>query len=286
MTQISIASSAMLVELSIKGWTARKLDKKVSAEVDVAKGTKTQAGNYNKNLLAGTGFLDTITKYAANARAWHVAQTLPWSDSGLRLLPASNFLTYKQQLGELERNYQALVNKFIDAYPNLVSAAAFQLGNLFDRNEYPDADKIASKFSFAYNFFPVPTAGDFRVDIGEESKQQILESCQRAYEERINNAMGEAWSRLHTCLSNISERLTLNSDGTPKIFRDSLVDNAHEICELLTHLNITQDPKLEDARRMLENAIKHHDADSLRGSVVAKEAVKAKVDEILNKFAL
>jgi hypothetical protein len=53
---ISIASSAMLVELSISTWTARKLDKKVSAEVDSAKGTKTSAGNYNKNLLEGTGF--------------------------------------------------------------------------------------------------------------------------------------------------------------------------------------------------------------------------------------
>jgi len=31
---ISIASSAMLVELNISTWTARKLDKKVSAEVD------------------------------------------------------------------------------------------------------------------------------------------------------------------------------------------------------------------------------------------------------------
>jgi hypothetical protein len=141
---ISIASSAMLVELSISTWTARKLDKKVSAEVDSAKGTKTNAGNYNKNLLAGTGFLDTITKYAANARAWHISQTLPWSDNGLRLLPVSNFIAYKEQLNTLETNYKALVDKFIVAYPNLVSAAAFQLGALFDREEYPEAEKIAS----------------------------------------------------------------------------------------------------------------------------------------------
>ena len=62
---ISIASSAMLVELSISTWTARKLDKKVSTQVDLDQNAKTRAGNYNKNLLAGTGFLDSITKYAA-----------------------------------------------------------------------------------------------------------------------------------------------------------------------------------------------------------------------------
>ena len=134
---ISIASSAMLVEMSISTWTARKLDKKVSAEVDASKGTKTQAGNYNKNLLAGTGFLDTIVKYAANARSWHISQTLPWSDNGLRLLPTSNFMNYTKQRNLLEENYMALVDKFLIAYPNLVSAAAFQLGDLFDRDEYP-----------------------------------------------------------------------------------------------------------------------------------------------------
>ena len=284
MSNISIGSSAMLVELNISTWTARKLDKKVSAEVDVAKGAKTSAVNVNKNLLAGTGFLDTITKYAANARAWHLSQTLPWSDNGQRLLPVSNFITYKEQLGKLNENFDALVGKFIEAYPNLVSAAAFQLGDLFNRDEYPEADAIARKFKFNYNFFPVPQAGDFRVDIGEDAKQELALSCQHAYEDRLNNAMSEAWQRLHKCLSNISERLTVNDDGKEKIFRDSLVENAHELIDLLTHLNITKDPKLEQARVELFNTIGHHDAESLRSSVVAKESVKSKVDAILSKF--
>jgi len=44
---IGIATSSMLVELNISCWTARKLDKKVSEEVDAAKSTKTRAGNYH-----------------------------------------------------------------------------------------------------------------------------------------------------------------------------------------------------------------------------------------------
>ena len=170
---INIASSAMLVELSIRNWTARKLDKRVSSEVDTAKGTKTRVINANKNLLAGTGVLDTIVKYAANARAWHNAQTLPWSDNGSRLLPVSNFVNYKEQLNVLEKNYNALVTKFLTAYPDLVSAAAFQLGDLFDRSEYPDASKIATKFSFNYSFFPVPTAGNFIIDTVEIGRAHV-----------------------------------------------------------------------------------------------------------------
>jgi hypothetical protein len=282
---ISIASSAMLVELSISAWTARKLDKKVSTQVDLDKNAKTRAGNYNKNLLAGTGFLDTINKYAASARHWHSTQTLPWSDNGLRLLPMSNFLAYKQNLVTLEKNYQALVDKFIVAYPNLVSAAAFQLGDLFDRSEYPEPDTVARKFKFRVNYLPVPMAGDFRVDINEEAKAEIIMSCEGLYKERLDNAMKDAWTRLHDCLLRMSERLSDNENGDRKRIHDTLVENAVELTSLLKHFNLTGDSNMETARTELENAIKNHDADDLRESHMAREAVKTKVDAILSKFS-
>jgi hypothetical protein len=281
---ISIASSAMLVELNISTWTARKLDKKVSAEVDLAKGTKTSAVNVNKNLLAGTGFLDTITKYAANARSWHLSQTLPWSDNGLRLLPITNFITYKEQLNTLESNFNALVEKFLVAYPNLISASAFQLGDLFNRDEYPEADKIAKKFKFGCNFLPVPMAGDFRIDINEEAKQELIASCNNAYNERLQHAMKDAWSRLHEHLMRMSDRLADDDKGNTKVFRDSLVENAVELVDLLKHFNLTNDGSMEQARQDLYNAIKNHDAQSLRENFVAREAVKKQVDDILSKF--
>ena len=284
MSNISIGSSAMLVELNISTWTARKLDKKVSAEVDVAKGAKTSAVNVNKNLLAGTGFLDTITKYAANARAWHLSQTLPWSDNGQRLLPVSNFITYKEQLGKLNENFDALVGKFIEAYPNLVSAAAFQLGDLFNRDEYPEADAIARKFKFNYNFFPVPQAGDFRVDIGEEARKEIEASCNSLSNSRIESAMKDAWSRLHEHLLRMSERLDYDEVADKKIFRDTLVENAVELVDMLRHFNITRDASMEQARLALHDAIHGYEASDLRENFVAREAVKRKVDEILGKF--
>ena len=287
---ISIASSAMLVELNISTWTARKLDKKVSAEVDLAKGTKTSAVNVNKNLLAGTGFLDTITKYAANARAWHISQTLPWSDNGLRLLPVSNFITYKEQLNTLETNFNALVEKFIVAYPNLVSAAAFQLGALFNRDEYPSREHITSKFGFRYSLAPLPTSGDFRIDIAEDGLNELKNHYEGVLETRVNGAMQDAWDRLHDVLSRMSERLTPdideNGDEKRKIFRDSLVENAIEVCGLLKHFNITNDVRLEEMRRQLEDAMRGVDASSLRESDVLRQQTKRKVDDLLGKFAI
>ena len=50
MEHIGISTSAVLVDLGISTWTARKLDKKVSEEIDETKGTKARAGNYHKKL--------------------------------------------------------------------------------------------------------------------------------------------------------------------------------------------------------------------------------------------
>lgn len=70
-----IASSSLLVELSISCWTARKLDKKVGMEVDASKNTKVKAGNYHKHLLAGTLKLEQMQKLVGTIRTWHYEQT-------------------------------------------------------------------------------------------------------------------------------------------------------------------------------------------------------------------
>jgi hypothetical protein len=70
----------------------------------------------------------------------------------------------------------------------------------------------------------------------------------------------------------------------PRIFRDSLIENAMELTTLLKHFNLTNDTNLEEARRSLADAIQNHDAESLRPNFHAREVVKQKVDNILNKF--
>jgi len=286
-----INKTSVLVDLNISTWTGRKLDKRVSDEIDASKNTKTRAGNYNKHLLAGTAKLEEVAKIAGAVRTWHYQQTLPWSDGGSRLLPMKNFFEYKQTLGMLERQFNDAVEAFLQDYPQLVSAAAFQLGDLFDRSEYPDAEKLRYKFRFRYAFTPVPDIGDFRVDAGEETKRELEEQYRNSFEEKLNDALKDIWERLHTTLSHMSEKLAdaqtprVAKDGTEnrtQIFRDSLITNATELCGLLSKLNVTNDPKLEDARRTLENTLSGVTPQSVRDSDDVRHTVKKRVDEILS----
>jgi hypothetical protein len=274
----------MLSELSISCWTGRKLDKKVSEEVDAVKNTKGRAGNYHKHLLAGSAALDNVTKYAAGVRLWHNKRTLPWSDSGARLITMAGFVDYKQQLTEHERNFNALVANFVAVYPTLISAAAFQLGELFNRDEYPEADEIARKFRFGYTFSPVPTAGDFRVDINEDAKRELVAQYESHFNARLEGAMQDAWGRLHDCLTHMSDRLSANDDGTRRVFHGTMLTNAQELVELLGHLNITKDDKLESARKALAATLLTTDLSTLKESDEVRASTKTRVDEILSKF--
>lgn len=275
---ISIASSAVLIDLNLSVWTARKLDKNVSKEIDINKRTTTKAGNYNKHILAGSDHLEAITKLAGEIREWHARQTLPWSDTGTRLLPMENFFAYKQRLGEYEQEFQTRVNNFINEYPNIITVMAYRLGQLFDRSEYPEASKIASKFSLRYTIMPVPEVNDFRIDVEDAIRDEMRREYEQAYQTRVETAMNEAWSRLHNTLEHMIDRL---SGEDKKIFRNSLIENALELTELLTKLNVTNDPKLETARKALEQSLVGVTPDELRTSVGAREEVLARVTEIM-----
>lgn len=281
-----LSGSALIVNLSLSVWTGRKLDKRVSEEVDQAKSTKTRAGNYHKNLLAGSGKLEEITKVANAVRTWHYTVTQPWGDNGDRVLNMASFMDYKSRLAEYETQFATSVNMFLNEYDTLVAAAAFQLGDLFNREDYPTREHIIDKFGFRYAFTPLPMAGDFRIDIGEEGLREMQEHYEGVLSTRLNDAMRDAWDRLHDVLARMSERLADDDDGKRKIFRDSLVENAIEVCGLLRHFNITGDTRLEAMRMQLEDAMRGIDAASLRESDMLREQTKRKVDSMLEKFSL
>ena len=279
-----ISSSAMLVDLSISVWTARKLDKKVSQEVDTAKSTKTRAGNYHKNLLAGSSKLEEIGKIASAVRNdLHYRKSIPWSDSGTRLLPSTLFMDYKTELGQYEKMFYDAVDSFLIDYDDLVTKSAFQLGDLFSREDYPDVSKEREKFSFNYLFSPVPESGDFRVDIGEQGMTELRGNYESAYKSRVESSMKDVWDRVYKALNHMSAKLDF-TEGKQKLF-DSMVDDAVDLCGLLKSLNITGDQRLEYLRIDLEKALHGVDCSDLRESEAIRESTKRKVDEMLDKFA-
>jgi hypothetical protein len=288
MTRYNIDTCAMLVELSVSQWTARKLDRTVSDELVANKHAQDKgAARVNKHLLAGRTELEVITKFVTETRATVYDNTLPWSDSGIRLLPSAKFMEFNAKLQQAEDKFYGLVTEFVQVYPSLITAQAMALGNMFKREDYPHPSDIEHRFRFSVNYMPVPSSGDFRVDIGNDAQEELRKKLSALADERVEHAMRDIKTRLLDHLKRMSDRLTVDyvsGEAVPRKFHDSLLEGAHDLCEMAQSLNVINDHQLSEARKALLKAIGNVDVKDLRKDIGARTEVKTQVDDILSKF--
>lgn len=288
MNRYNIDSCALLVEFNASVWTARKLDKGASDEIVADKRAQAKdAARVNKHLLAGRSELDVIQKHVGDVRTYVYTNTLPWSDSGTRLLPTVKFLEFNDRMAKFETEFVDLVNGFVHVYPSLITAQAMALGDMFNRSEYPSAGEMSHKFSFRLNYMPVPNAGDFRVDVGNEAQQDLQDRLAKLAAERVEAAMADARGRLKTHLARMMDRLKVedvNGKTQKSRIHDSLVAGGLELCEILRSLNLTGDKDLAQASQQLESLLRTVDVDDLRKHDSARTEVRVQVAEIMDKF--
>jgi hypothetical protein len=283
---MTISNAAMLTELNISVWTANKIDKDASRKVADDNNAAADSGHFRKNLMAGSTLRKDIADYAAGCRMWHSTRTMPWADRGPRLLPTSLFFDYKTEANARETYFNNKVSEFLLAYPRLVQTAQNYLGDLFNRDDYPHPDEVASKFGFRLVFSPVPDAGDFRLDLPKQELDAMRMQYESHANERVEAAMQEQWGKLRDMVFRMSEKLTEPDDGDEdkRRWHDTFITNAHEMCGMLTHLNITRDPTLEEARRGLERAIAGVDIEDIKGDEDTRTDMKGKLDDILKQY--
>ena len=278
----SISSSAMLVELNISVWTGRKFDKGVSAEVAITKQADNNSGNYNKKLFPNNPTFDAITKYAGNARTYHYHATMPWSDSGVRLLTTAMYFDYAKEISRMQMEFDALVEDFLKDYYNLVQSSQVKLGTMFDATDYPDVEDVRAKYRFNVRYSPVPEVGDWRVDVGNDALKELAQSYELAYQQNLETAYKDVWTRTHEALSRMSDKLAGNNK---QIFRDTLVSNVTEMVDLLDKFNVTGDAEMRKAKDLISDALMGITPDALREDTYLRQETKSKVDALLKEFS-
>ncbi len=278
----TISSSAMLVQLNISTWSGRKYDKEVSNEIAVQKQTTTKSGNFNKILFAGESKFEAIGKHAGNARTHHYFATMPWSDSGLRLLTTAMYFDYQKNITEMEQEFHRLVADCIADWDNMIDRARDNLKTMFNIEDYPSKDEIASRYRFSVKYSPVPSVGDWRVDVGNEAMQYLNECHAKAQQEHIEGAYKEVWDRTYEALASMSKKL---SGDKKQIFRDTLVHNVSDMVGLLEKFNITGDETMRRAKVKLEDIMFGITPDALREDDDLRLDTKSKVDALLKEFS-
>ena len=276
---MKLSDKALLVQLSISQWTARKYDKRATEQVASANGAINAAGRYNKSLLPMNDFLANVHQKSTLIRKKYYANTLPWGIDGTQILPSANYLAFMTDFRKEKYEWQMIVNQFLAEYESLKSDAQRVLGSLYSDSDYPTKSEIAAKFNMDMAIMPVPS-GDFRVDIADEELARITSDVEARVQDAAQNAMDEAWKRLHERVQHMAEKLA----DPAAVFRDTLVENTREICSVLSRLNFTDDPNLEAMRLEVEQSLTKHHPDALRNDPDLRRDKAAEASDIMKRM--
>ena len=277
---MNITEKAMLIHLNISQWTARRFDLQATNKVINDFQARRDSGRFNKMLVD----LDAVKKYqkVSNvARTFHYENTLPWGDDGARILPAENYLLYTQKMRDLKIEFDAAVNDFISEYPDLIRRAENDLNGLFRSQDYPDPAALRDKFSLSVSVSPVPDSDDFRVSLTDDEVDRIKQDIELRVKDSVSAAMGDLWDRLFKCVKHMADKLK----DQKAVFRDSLVGNIRELCDLLPRLNLTSDPDLDAMIHEVRSSLSGLDPEVLRKHEIDRRVAADSADDILKKMA-
>lgn len=265
---MSISSKAMLVYLTVSGWSARRRDEDASNEV--ASNHKTdakRAGNYNKCLIDPKAESHKAVKQAEDAiRKFHYAHTLPWAKNGAQMLPSAEFFEYAAEMQKLEATWREAVDAFVADYPRLKDNARHELNGLYKDADYPCESALRAKFAHRIDYFPVPDQADWRVTLGADHEEDIKANITAQVEEATAQAMRELAVRLLEPVQHMAAKL-----ATPDaIFRDTLVGNVRDICELIPRMNVTGDREIAKLAKEARERLTFTPAQALREDDAAR----------------
>ncbi len=230
--------------------------------------------------------LSTIEAIRGEARSWLASQSLPFPLDGAVFVPSEQIERIDAELAKYRARYEEAIEAFVADYPTLREAARVQLGSLYNVTDYPQ--NVRPRFAFSWRFLSLAPASEAQL-VNPVLVAQEREKFQRLMAEAAQGAITELRTRFAACVDHVVERLTgEDSDGKPKVFRESLVGNLRDFLDGFAALNVCDDAALHALVERARDTIDGVEAKdlrkdgALRAHVVSKMAsVQATLDDMI-----
>lgn len=279
MSTHALTDRAMVMNLNIGVWQGYRLDKQASAEITAAKGANADAARVNKHLVPKE-LLRPIVTARNTIRVHFYENTLPWRDNGDRLMTRKLYMKFIQEHSELVTEFRDAVEQFLaEDYATAIEQAAFRMGELFNRDDYPPVSELRRRFYINLDIDAITTADDFRVEIDAEHVERVKASMEAAAESRVHAALQDVWRRMAETIGYFHQRM----DDPKAVFRDSTVDNIAELIDLIPGLNVLDDPAIEEVRQMIDKRLTGIDANDIRKDPAFREELADEAKQIMTK---
>ena len=214
---------------------------------------KTQAaesfGAEGTFLSAGKKLLDTghprfraVNAVRQRVRTYWTSISLPFPEAGIRLLRQDALTAFQEQMNLFVVELNEAVSQLDEQYLSLKSAARERLGSLFNDDDYPVS--LTGLFEVTWDF-PSVEPPDYLRQLNPELYEQECQRVQSRFEEAVRLAEDAFLGELSQLVSHLTDRLSGQVDGRPKVFRDSAIGNLHEFFERFRSLNVRSNEQLD-----------------------------------------
>ena len=285
---------AILVSPIIKKWNPRKVDKALRDAVANEYGVQPKVLSTSKKLVALNenvfGRIENVDKKIRNHCFYSVGQgctgfCVPYDYKGKHLLPTELEGAFKARFNEYKDERERLVKQVVDSWDVILESAKKELKDLFNPEDYPTKEEIASKYECRY----VPESLPEHAYVSEvaDPRHGVSESDVVEVQSRTKSDVELA---TETATRNISVLLTHLTDclKNDKTFRDNSFDKVKNAIETFSAWNFNNNPELAEVSNILTDAVSSIDnADVLRkDSTKVDEFVEAsdKASDILNNL--
>ena len=183
-----------------------------------------------------------VTAVKNRAVAFWKSMSLPYPEGGVRLIRQDKVDQFNAQMQEFRDELAEAVATLDRHYAELKSAARNRLGTLFNESDYPAS--LEGMFTVSWDF-PSVEPPEYLQQLNPELYQQECERMQQRFAEAIELAEEAFTGELAKLVSHLTERLSGQVDGKPKVFRDSAIGNLTEFFDRFRQLNVRSNEQLD-----------------------------------------
>ncbi len=241
---------------------------------------------------AGKKLLDTrdrrfqaVTAIRTRAVQYWKAMSLPFPEPGLRLIRQEDVDAFNAHMVDLKEELEDAVASLDNHFDDLKQAARRRLGSLFAESDYPAT--LRGLFGMEWEF-PSAEPPNYLRQLSPAIYEEECERVRGRFQEAVRLAEEAFLAEFEQLVAHLCDRLSGETDGQPKVFRNSAVDNLRDFFERFRNLNVGSDAELDRLVEQAQNAVQGvlpqqlRDSQSLRQHVAGQmAAVQANLDQFL-----
>jgi hypothetical protein len=247
--------------------------------------TAARAFQADRDLLSASKLiLDTknaayrnVARVRSEASGYWRAETLPFPEAGLRLLPQAKLPAFDSRMAQYRQELQDAARELSSQYDTMKSEAERRLGTLFNASDYPQT--LDGLFDMEWSVIPIEPPG-YLMALHPDVYQAEQARVRERFESAVELAEQAFATELQRLTAHLAERLTGLHDGQPKVFRDSAVENLREFFERFRRLNIRSSPELDMLVEEAQQVITGIEPQQLRDSVRLRQMVARDFEQI------